>query len=83
MEGYMMENGLKIKCMGKENIHGKMVDAIKANIFMTRSMALGFTFGLMGEDMKGIGKMAKGKGGENIFCQMDHLGKEYGTKIKE
>lgn len=69
--------------MEKESIHGKMADAIKVNIFTIKSTVLEFIYGLMGEDIKDIGKMGKDKEEENISCRMDQVGKEYGIKIKE
>ena len=69
--------------MEKVNTCGKMEDHIKDSIFMIKSMDMGFTHGWMAENMKDIGKMERDKVEESIYCQLELVGKEYGTKTKE
>lgn len=57
MEESTKGNGKIIECMGKENIHGKMEENIKENIFKIKSMDLVYILGRMEKFIKDIGKM--------------------------
>lgn len=83
MEEYIKGIGLIIKCMVVANINGKMAVVIKVNTITIKSMDMVFIHGLMGEDMKDIGKMVKDKEEVNIFYQLEWADKEFGIKIKE
>ena len=47
MEGNMKGNGLKIICMVKEFILGKMEESMKVNILMIKSMGMASILGLI------------------------------------
>ena len=57
MDEHMKAHGKTIICMDKEFIHGVMVGNTKENTTWTRNMAMEYTSGQMGEDMKDIGQM--------------------------
>jgi hypothetical protein len=62
--------GRTILCTAMECILGKMVDAMKATMKWTRSMATVSISGLMVDDMKGIGIMESSMVRASTFCQM-------------
>lgn len=55
MDAHMKDNGVKIKCKGKDITHGLMEEHIKESISLIKSMDLEFIHGLMGEFMKAHG----------------------------
>ena len=69
--------------MERENTHGKMVEVMKGNTTMIKSMGSEYIHGWMVEDMKDIGRTERDKAEESIYCQQELVGKEYGIKIKE
>ena len=66
----MKAHGKTIICMDKEFIHGVMVGNTKENTTWTRNMAMEYTSGQMGEDMKDIGQMENNMVKVNIFFLM-------------
>lgn len=72
-------NGLIIKCMAKEFIHGVMAVNTKGNISMIKSMEKEYFIGLMEVNLKEIGKMESKM--ELAFIQTTELlKKEFGKK---
>ena len=67
MEENIKVNGLKIICMVKEYILGKMGENMKDNIIWTKNKELGNIDGQMEENIKEIGKMVNSTGKENII----------------
>ena len=63
-------------------IHGPMDANMKVNIVMIKSMVLAFIFGLMVEDMKGIGSMENSMEQDNLF-RMEKQKQVFGSKEKE
>ena len=55
----MMESGKIICSMGRENIHGLMVECMTAIIGTTTRRDLVFTYGQMPKSMRDTGKMEK------------------------
>lgn len=56
--------------MGMGNTSGTMVDATKDSTLMIKSMALGFTTGLMADDTRATGSMENNTAKVLLFNQM-------------
>ena len=57
--------------MVKDIIHGKMVDHIKEDILMIKSMDMAYILGLMVESMKGNGIVENNMAEDSIFYLID------------
>jgi hypothetical protein len=66
MVGSIQAGGLAIICMASEVIRGRMADATKAPIIVTKSTDLGRTPGLMVANMKAIGLRGNSMGKVNM-----------------
>lgn len=63
----ILENGDIIRCVEKERWFGKMEEAIKESMQLTKCMGMEFFNGLMVEDIKGLGKRANNMEKETMF----------------
>ncbi len=70
--------GLKISFMGEASTPGPMEGATMANILKTKSTDLGFMFGRIQRNMKGIGRTANSTARENLQTLKGNRGLEYG-----
>ena len=78
-----MVNGLTIKCMEKESLHGPTAESMKEITMTTKSKAKVYSPGLMAESTMGTGLMGNNTVKAFIILPKEKSKKENGKKEKE
>jgi hypothetical protein len=83
MTEFMKENGIGIKCRGKEKFNGATEDNTKETILRIKNRATGFLSGVTEENMRATGSKANNMEEVSTALLMGRKRKENGSRERE